>query len=187
MPAAEEAPHADGGEDSQEKVMDVLPLLEKSLKPMPQPLKGEIARRGQDLAGAPLSASGRYRILLVEDNTINAELVRTYLRGKYDLDIASDAASAITIASKGVYDAILMYINLGPGMDGIQATQEIRKLAGYADTPVIAVTGFTMAGMKEKIMNGGASYFLAKPFGKNMLVDLLITMLPEEERKEEQG
>jgi len=175
------------GEDSQEKVMDVLPLLEKSLKPMPQPLKGEIARRGQDLAGAPLSASGRYRILLVEDNTINAELVRTYLRGKYDLDIASDAASAITIASKGVYDAILMDINLGPGMDGIQATQEIRKLAGYADTPVIAVTGFTMAGMKEKIMNGGASYFLAKPFGKNMLVDLLITMLPEEERKEEQG
>ena len=88
------------------------------------------------------------------------------------------------MAREGLYDVILMDINLGPGMDGIQATQEIRKIEGYADIPVIAVTGFTMAGMKEKVMNGGASFFLAKPFGKNMLVDLLVRVMPEKDQDE---
>jgi len=173
------------GEDSQEKLMDVLPLVEKSLQAQTLAPKGEGTPSVPCLPKTPRSGLSRFRILLVEDNKINAELVRTYLSGRYDLDIAVDAATAITMAAVGLYDAILMDINLGPGMDGIQATGEIRKLDGYADIPIIAVTGFTMAGMKEKIMNGGASYFLAKPFGKNMLVDLLVTVLPEEDRKEE--
>jgi len=171
----------DSDDKSQEKVMDVLPLVEKSLKHEVQTKDGGSVPLDEVIPRAPRSkaADGRYRLLLVEDNNVNAELVKAYLSDKYDLDIASDAKSAIRMTGEGLYDAILMDINLGPGMDGIQATKEIRNIAGYADIPVIAVTGFTMAGMKEKIMNGGASYFLAKPFGKNMLVDLLVTVLPE--------
>ncbi len=169
-------------EESAEKVMDILPLLEQSLKPEVQTKEGGTIPLDEVMSKTPrqASGSGKFRILLVEDNTINAELVKVYLSGKYELDLASDADSAIKMAGETPYDVILMDINLGPGKDGIQATQEIRKLEGYADIPIIAVTGFTMAGMKEKIMNGGASYFLAKPFGKNMLVDLLVTVLPEE-------
>jgi len=174
----------DPGNTGQEKLMDVLPLVEKSLKPVSTAAGNKDNPPEIVIPKAPRSGSGRYRLLLVEDNSINAELVKTYLGGKYDLDIAADAASAIKLAGEGKYDAILMDINLGPGMDGIEATGEIRKIAGYADIPVIAVTGFTMAGMKEKIMNGGASYFLAKPFGKNMLVDMLITALPEKQEPE---
>ncbi len=173
------------GVDSQENVMDVLPLVEQSLKPTPPDGEHETIAKAQALPRAPRSGSERYKIMLVEDNSINAALVKTYLSGHYDLDIASNAEDAIKMAVVGLYDAILMDINLGPGMDGIQATQEIRKISGYAGIPIIAVTGFTMAGMKEKIMNGGASYFLAKPFGKSMLVDLLVTMLPEEDREED--
>ncbi|MEI8005410.1 MAG: two-component regulator propeller domain-containing protein [Bacteroidota bacterium] len=173
------------GEGSQEKIMDVLPLVERSLHSEPLAGPGEETPAGKSTPRTPRSGTGRHSILLVEDNRINAELVKTYLSGRYDLDIAPDAATAIRMAADSLYDAILMDINLGPGMDGIEATQEIRKLEGYAGIPVIAVTGFTMAGMKEKIMNGGASYFLAKPFGRNMLVDLLVTALPGESQNED--
>ena len=172
------------GEDSVEKVMDVLPLVEQSLKPGTANARGESVLPGQPVQKSPRSGNSRYRILLVEDNAINAELVKAYLSEKYDLDIASTGELAIGMATDVLYDVILMDINLGAGMDGIVATREIRAIPGYAEVPVIAVTGFTMAGMKEKIMNGGASYFLAKPFGKNMLVDLLITVLPEKGRKD---
>ena len=64
----------------------------------------------------------------------------------------------------------------------MEVTRLIRELPGYRQIPIIAVTGFTMAGMQEKILNGGCSYYLAKPFGKNMLVDLLVTVLPEEKK-----
>ena len=172
-------------ENSQEHVMDVLPLLERSLKPQLHSPEADNITPVQVVHHAPRSGGDQYRILLVEDNAINAELVKTYLSGKYELDIASTAETALIMAPEGLYDVILMDINLGPGMDGIQATREIRKLTGYAEVPVIAVTGFTMAGMKEKIMDGGASYFLAKPFGKNSLVDLLVTVLPEEGRTDD--
>ena len=168
------------GDTGQEEVMDVLPLVEKSLMPQLKPgEEGDIHYGGKETPRIPRSGSSVYSILLVEDNTINAELVKTYLGGKYELDVATNGESAIRMAREGLYDAILMDINLGPGMDGIEAMKEIRSLDGYSGIPVIAVTGFTMAGMKEKIMDGGASYYIAKPFGKNMLVDLLITVLPE--------
>ena len=77
-----------------------------------------------------------------------------------------------------------MDINLGKGIDGLTATQKIRELPGYQNTPIIAVTGYTMAGMQERIIDGGCSYYLAKPFGKKLLIDLLITILPENKPKE---
>ena len=167
-------------EKGQEQLMDVLPLVEKSLLPSVDEPPGAAVSVEKQPPKTPRSGGKKFRLLLVEDNAINAELVKIYLSGKYELDIASDALSAIDMAGKSLYDAILMDINLGPGIDGIEATREIKEIAGYAEVPVIAVTGFTMAAMREKIMSGGASYFLAKPFGKNMLVDLLITVLPEE-------
>ena len=167
-------------EKGQEQLMDVLPLVEKSLLPSVDEPPGEFVSVEKQPPKTPRSGGKKFRLLLAEDNAINAELVKIYLSGKYELDIAADALSAVDMAGKVLYDAILMDINLGPGMDGIEATRVIKEISGYAEVPVIAVTGFTMAGMREKIMSGGASYFLAKPFGKNMLVDLLITVLPEE-------
>jgi ligand-binding sensor domain-containing protein/CheY-like chemotaxis protein len=178
------------GENEQEKIMEVMPLLENALKKEPpvsarpqvsDSSESPSTRQPKALHG-PRSGSGKYRILLVEDNRINAELVKVYIGGRYDLDVAESGEQALEMAAAAEYDAVLMDIGL-PGMDGIQATAEIKKLEGYSDIPVIAVTGFTMAGMRGKIMDGGASYFLAKPFDKSMLVDLLVTVLPEEKKE----
>ena len=109
----------------------------------------------------------------MEDNDANIELVKIYLKNDYLLDIAKDGESSLEVARKKKYDVILMDINLGPGMDGIDAISEIRKMADHRSTPIIAVTGYTFRNEKEFIISKGADHYLEKPFLKKTLVELL--------------
>ena len=112
-------------------------------------------------------------ILLVEDNTVNKELAEFFLRKVCILEYAADAATAINMVQAKQYEAILMDINLGYGMNGIEATQAIRQLPGYQKTPIIAVTGYTMEEDKEKLLSAGCTSHISKPFTKQSLVQLI--------------
>jgi PAS domain S-box-containing protein len=112
-------------------------------------------------------------ILHVEDNEANIELVGMYLKKHFRLDVATTGELSLEMVKKSKYQAILMDINLGPGMDGIDAITEIRKMPEYLNTPIIAVTGYTFQNEKEYIISRGADYYLEKPFRKQVLIDLL--------------
>jgi PAS domain S-box-containing protein len=112
-------------------------------------------------------------IILVEDNEANIELVGMYLKMNFRLDVATTGERSLEMVKKSRYQAILMDINLGPGMDGIDAITEIRKMPEYLNTPIIAVTGYTFQNEKEYIISKGADYYLEKPFRKQVLIDLL--------------
>ena len=53
------------------------------------------------------------------------------------------------------------------GMSGLDAAQEIKKLPGYKDTPIVAVTAYAMVGDKEKFLEGGCTHYISKPFDIN--------------------
>ena len=74
-------------------------------------------------------------MLIVEDNFIN-KMVMQNLSGLCTTDHARDARTAIDMAQKKGYDAIVMDINLGAGMNGIEATQAIRKSPGTREHPL---------------------------------------------------
>jgi PAS domain S-box-containing protein len=112
-------------------------------------------------------------VLLVEDNEINTEVVRLYLNDNYNIECVSDGKSAIKIASEKQFNLILMDINLGPGITGIEATREIRKLPNYANTPIVALTGYAMRKDKERFLSEGLTHYLAKPFEQKDIVGLL--------------
>jgi signal transduction histidine kinase/PAS domain-containing protein len=109
-------------------------------------------------------------VLIVEDNQVNMELTVMFLKGVCKTDRAKDALTAIKLASSKQYDAILMDINLGPGMNGLEAATEIRKIPGYGEIPIVAVTGYTMSGDRERMLQGGCSDYLPKPFDKKSIV-----------------
>ena len=70
------------------------------------------------------------KVLIVEDNVINQRILATFLRRKrIDYDMAKDGHEAIDKWRRGNFHLILMDIQL-PGLDGIQATKEIRRLEG---------------------------------------------------------
>ncbi len=112
-------------------------------------------------------------ILLVEDNEANIDLVKHYLLKNYRLEVARDGESSLEMVKTKKYKAILMDINLGPGIDGIYVIGKIREMQDYRLTPIIAVTGYAFRNEKDYIISKGANHYLEKPFYKQVLIDLL--------------
>ena len=117
-------------------------------------------------------------VLLVEDNVVNKDLTMLFLKNTCIVEYAPDAATAIEMAGAKQYHAILIDINLGYGMNGIEATREIRRIPGYSLTPVIAVTGYTMDEEKEQLYAAGCTGYIAKPYDKQTLVKMIREVLP---------
>lgn len=113
------------------------------------------------------------KLLLVEDNYINQQVVKVYLRKTCSVDFVEEGLSAISMAGENKYDAILMDINLGEGMDGIETAENIRQLRGYENVPIIAVTGYAMSGDRERLLDRGFDEYLAKPFSKRQLLEII--------------
>ena len=93
------------------------------------------------------------------------------------MEFAESGQSAIDLASQNKFSAILMDIGLGYGMNGVEATKEIRKIKGYETTPIVAMTAYAMKGDKESFLENGLSHYMSKPFDKNTLLNLLEKIL----------
>lgn len=113
------------------------------------------------------------KILLVEDNTENIQIVVKFLKDKYKVDSVTNGADAIKLAKQIKYDLVLMDINLKDALDGLEATRIIKSIDNYKDVPFIAVTGYALAGDQEKILEAGCDLYLAKPFTKNQLLEMI--------------
>jgi signal transduction histidine kinase/CheY-like chemotaxis protein/HPt (histidine-containing phosphotransfer) domain-containing protein len=104
-----------------------------------------------------------YRILLVEDNTINQEVALEWLHiAGLQTAVASNGKEALEYLEKNVPDAVLMDIQM-PEMDGMEATRRIRADKRYADLPVIAMTAHALKGDREKCLEAGMNDHITKP------------------------
>ncbi len=117
--------------------------------------------------------SKKRSILIVEDDDINLSVIVAFLSKEYDIDSAINGLEAIEKANAKKYDAILMDINLGSGITGIEVTKELRSNADYADTPIIAITAFAMDGDKEEFLAGGCTDYISKPFTRSEILNLM--------------
>src|SRR3990170_507826 len=104
---------------------------------------------------------GMTKVLVVEDNPLNMELVVEILgtRG-FTVQEAIDGEEALKKIEKEDYDLILMDIEL-PGMDGVEVTKIIKNK--YKKIPVIALTSYAMKGDRERFLAAGFDEYLSKP------------------------
>jgi PAS domain S-box-containing protein len=104
------------------------------------------------------------RVLLAEDNDINALLATSLLKKQgHRVDHAKNGREAVEAAIQVAYDVILMDVHM-PEMDGLSATREIRKLEGAnGDVPVLALTANVLTEDKERCFRAGMDAFLPKP------------------------
>ena len=103
------------------------------------------------------------KILLVEDNEMNRDMLSRRLRKKgFDVEIAVDGQEGVDKASSISPDLILMDLSL-PVLDGWGATKVIKDNPDTAKIPVIALTAHAMAGDREKAMEAGADDYDTKP------------------------
>jgi CheY-like chemotaxis protein len=112
-------------------------------------------------------------ILLVENDIPSKIVIMHFLQNEYEVDHAIDGITALKLIEKKQYSVILMDIDLGPGMDGLEAVNAIKKIPGYSDIPIVAVTAYAMIGDKEKFLAKGCTHYISKPFIKPELLSLL--------------
>jgi CheY-like chemotaxis protein len=122
----------------------------------------------------------RGRILVVDDNAIAQTIACHALRRQaLEVECASDGRLAVEAASRGRFDVILMDLQM-PGWDGFETVEHIRKLPGYRETPIIAVTANCSDDYRARSVRCGMQDFLAKPVRTRDLVQAVEKHLAEE-------
>jgi len=131
---------------------------------------------------APAGARQRLRnarILVVEDNHFNQQIVMEFLEAVgAQVTIADNGARALqTLGDQPRFDVVLMDVQM-PVMDGHEATRRIRANPSISDIPVIALTANTMAADRLACSNSGMNDFEPKPIDPERLYATIARWLP---------
>ncbi len=117
------------------------------------------------------------KILLVEDNEINRDMLRRRLERKgYQVIVAVNGAEAVTKTQVDRPDLILMDLHL-PILDGWEATRQIKANPQTQSIPVIALTADAIVGEREKALAAGCNEYDTKPIDLTRLLGKIDRLL----------
>ena len=120
------------------------------------------------------------RLLVVEDNAINQEVVRGLLeRFGAIVEIAVNGAESVALLKRRgaqAFDAVLMDIQM-PEMDGYEATRRIRALPGFGELPIIGLTAHVQQQEIERMQAAGMDNHIGKPIDPRLLFKTLARCL----------
>jgi CheY-like chemotaxis protein len=129
----------------------------------------------------PVFLNSQKKILLVEDNEMNRDMLsRRLARKGFEVVIAVDGAEAVKMAESETPALILMDMSL-PVIDGWEATRRLKAQAVTKNTPIIALTAHAMSGDREKCLEAGCDDYDTKPIEfKRLLekIEVQLTNLP---------
>ncbi|MGA8265889.1 MAG: response regulator [Ignavibacteriaceae bacterium] len=112
------------------------------------------------------------KILLAEDYK-HSQIIVTRLLKKNNFEsivVVENGAEALEQVQRQKFDLILMDMQM-PVMNGFEATERIRQLKDYKDTPIIALTAFAMKGDREKCIDAGATDYIPKPIDSHEFIE----------------
>ena len=115
------------------------------------------------------------RILVAEDNGVNRRVVKMMLErlGYNNVVIVPDGEDAVAAFIDFEYDVVLMDIQM-PGMDGLEASRQIRQQTGSKDKPwIIALTAGVLDEERAAVYDAGMNDFLPKPIRVEILGEVL--------------
>ena len=114
------------------------------------------------------------RILCAEDNPYGRVILNTILTELgHKVDFASTGVAAVEAVTRGGYDLVLMDVIL-PDVDGIEATQRIRALAGdAARTPIVGISGRAAPGDEAAARTAGMDAYVMKPVSPSRLAEVI--------------
>jgi CheY-like chemotaxis protein len=122
------------------------------------------------------------RILLIEDNAANLDLMTYLLRAfGHDVVTETDGAGGVAAAARHRPDLIICDMQL-PGIDGFAVARLLKSDPLTRDIPLIAVTALAMVGDRDRVLAAGFDGYLAKPITPETFVRDIEVSLPEVKR-----
>ena len=115
------------------------------------------------------------RILIVEDEELLADSIKTFLEGKgFDVEAVYDGETGADYAESGIYDLLILDVMM-PGLNGYQLARKVR--AKRCTTPILMLTAKSELEDRVEGLNAGADYYLTKPFDIRELMACINALL----------
>ncbi len=112
------------------------------------------------------------RILVVEDEAFNMDLLVQLLEDEYEVLTATNGAAGIALARRERPDLVIMDLKM-PVMDGWETTRRFRADDNLEHIPIIALTAHAMVGDAEKARDCGCDDYMTKPLDEDLLFEKL--------------
>jgi len=117
------------------------------------------------------------KILLVEDFDDTRLMMRLWLQRKgYRVIEADTGEEAVTVAQREHPDLIIMDMMM-PGMNGLDATQEIRQDQALRRTPIVAVSAYGVDEYRRLALDAGCNEYVSTPFDPVALAEIIASLL----------
>jgi CheY-like chemotaxis protein len=112
------------------------------------------------------------KVLLAEDYKHSQIIVTRLLKknGFENVVVVENGEDAVKMATQEKFNIILMDMQM-PIMNGFEATEKIREMPEYKDTPIVALTAFAMKGDREKCLEAGATDYIPKPIDSKEFIE----------------
>lgn len=115
------------------------------------------------------------KILIIEDEKILAESLKTLLEGKgFEVEAVYDGETGKEYAELGIYDLLILDVMM-PKMDGYEVARQVRSKR--CSTPILMLTAKSEVEDRIKGLNSGADYYLTKPFNTAELLACINALL----------
>ncbi|NEV94089.1 PAS domain S-box protein [Psychroflexus sp. YR1-1] len=123
----------------------------------------------------PVEETEGLKFLIAEDNLINMELIKSYLKNIYssvNIFEAEDGLKAFKLFKKYSPDMVFSDIQM-PNMNGYELAESIRKEKTGKTVPIIAITAGTVKGTKEKCIESGMNDYISKPILQESIKNII--------------
>jgi DNA-binding response OmpR family regulator len=105
----------------------------------------------------------RKRVLVVDDNAMNRDIIEEVLSAEYDVMMASNGSDAVILAERYRPRIVLLDVML-PGLDGYDICRKLRAMPDMSDASIIMVTAKAMPSERSRGFDVGADAYVTKPF-----------------------
>lgn len=123
------------------------------------------------------------RILSIDDQASICQMIQFTMSDlsddhvEYEVDIASDGASGLTMAKKKQYDLIITDQKMPGDVDGLAVIRSLKGMPEYKNTPIVMLTMETTEAMKNAARAAGATGWMNKPFTPISLITMVQKVL----------
>ena len=117
--------------------------------------------------------AGEKTILIVEDDKLNRDALRLYLKSKYKIETCDSEKPFFSIISSKQINLIIMDISLNGKKNGLELTEEIKKLPQYKNIPVICLTAHAKKADEKNALAAGVDAFITKPVSNNVVLQVI--------------